>query len=65
MVDGFGKRLRQLLREHGWELLRHGKGDHEVWYNPATKRRVTLDRGTRARGTALSILKKASIKADL
>lgn len=65
MVDGFGKRLRVLLREHGWRLLRQGKGDHEVWHNPATGRRVTLDRGTRARGTAQTILKQAGIEDRL
>ena len=65
MVDGFGKRLRQLLREHGWELKRRGKGDHEVWWNPVTGARVTLDRGSRAKGTALATLKQAGIRADL
>ena len=65
MVDGFGKRLRLLLTQHGWRLLRSGRGDHEIWYNPATGRKVTLDRGTRARGTAIDILKKAGIKEKL
>lgn len=65
MVDGYGKRLRLLLRQNGWELHRRGKGDHEIWIDPATGRKVTVDRGTRARGSALSILKKAGIKADL
>jgi len=46
-------------------LLRHGKGDHEVWINDATDRRVSLDRGTRSRKTALRILKQAGIKAKL
>lgn len=65
MVDGCGKRLRALLRDHGWELQRQGRGDHEIWHDPATGRRVTLDRGTRARGTALAILKQAGIKVPL
>lgn len=65
MVDGFGKRLRLLLREHGWEFLRRGRGDHEIWHNPVTGDRVTLDRGTRAVGTAYSILKKVGIKSKL
>lgn len=65
MVDGYGKRLRQLLSQHGWELRRHGNGDHEIWWDPATGRKVTLDRGSQARGLALSILKRAGIKADL
>jgi predicted RNA binding protein YcfA (HicA-like mRNA interferase family) len=23
--------FKQLLKENGWEFIRHGKGDHEIW----------------------------------
>jgi predicted RNA binding protein YcfA (HicA-like mRNA interferase family) len=59
VVEGYGKLLRRLLKENGWTLLRYGKGDHEIWTNPATGRSVSLDRGTRSRGTAKRILKAA------
>lgn len=65
MVEGYGKRLRDILREHGWILHRHGKGDHEIWIDPATGRSVSLDRGTRSRNTALRTLKQAGIRTRL
>ncbi|HVQ06915.1 MAG TPA: type II toxin-antitoxin system HicA family toxin [Allosphingosinicella sp.] len=65
MVEGYGKLLRAILKENGWRLLRHGKGDHEFWINDTTGRRVSLDRGTRSRRTAIRILKQAGIKAKL
>lgn len=65
MVEGYGKRLRVILHEHGWELLRRAKGDHEIWWHPPSGRKITIDRGSRARGLTLNILKKAGIKAKL
>ncbi len=61
MVDGYGKALTRILRKHGWTLWRRGKGDHEVWVGPNGKDKVTIDRGTRSRYTALAILKQAGI----
>lgn len=29
--------LKKLLRAAGWEFLRQARGDHEVWWNPATR----------------------------
>jgi len=31
-----GRELRRILREHGFEPIKHrGKGSHEIWRNPA------------------------------
>ena len=65
MVEGYGKLLRGILADNGWEYLCHAKGDHEIWTNPATGRRVSLDRGTRPRKTAMRILKQAGISHKL
>jgi len=34
VVEGYGKLVKRILREHGLKKLRSGKGDHEVWWNP-------------------------------
>ena len=65
MVEGYGKLVKRILREHGFEKLRSGKGDHEIWWNPETKRQVTVDSGTRSRFLAQETLKQAGIKARL
>jgi len=32
------------LREGGFEFKRQGRGDHEIWWNPRTQVRVTVDK---------------------
>ncbi|MFC7499250.1 type II toxin-antitoxin system HicA family toxin [Enterovirga sp. GCM10030262] len=65
MVEGYGKLLGRILADNGWEFLRHAKGNHEIWTNPATGRRVSVDRGTRSRKAAMRILKQAGISHKL
>jgi hypothetical protein len=33
-VRGFGKAVRDKLTETGCSFVRHGKGDHDIWYSP-------------------------------
>lgn len=65
MVDRYEREVKRLLREHGCTFVRHGKGDHEIWYSPITKSVVVLDRGGRNKITAQATLKRAGIKACL
>jgi predicted RNA binding protein YcfA (HicA-like mRNA interferase family) len=56
--------LIRKLREHGFEELRTGRGSHRQFWNPATKRVVTLAVHTKKEvGTSLAnrILKDAGI----
>lgn len=65
MVDRYGRELKRLLVENGCTFVRHGKGDHEIWYSPLTGRNVVIDAGGRKRITAQETLKSAGIKARL
>ena len=59
--------LIRLLRTHGFEELRTGKGSHRQFWNPATKRIVTIAVHTRKDvgvGLLNRILKDAGIKAS-
>jgi predicted RNA binding protein YcfA (HicA-like mRNA interferase family) len=49
------------LRAGGFEFKRQGRGDHEIWWNPATGVRVTVDHKLRSRVTANEILKEAGL----
>lgn len=40
------------------QLIRHGKGDHDIWYNPITNRHITVDTKIKSRYTANAILKQ-------
>jgi predicted RNA binding protein YcfA (HicA-like mRNA interferase family) len=41
-VKGYGKEVREKLKEAGWEFLRRGKGDHNIWYDPRSGQKVTV-----------------------
>ena len=58
MAD-FYRDLVKILRAHGFSLIR-GKGSHEVWLNPVTKRQVP--RTTKSRHTANEVLKQAGLE---
>jgi len=60
-VVDFTPLTKKLLRQAGWERLRHGKGDHEIWYHAASGRKVTVDNAMKSRHTANEILKKAGL----
>ena len=58
----YEKKVRDKLSDHGCYYVRHGKGDHDVWYSPITKRHVTVDAKIKSRFTANAILKQAGIR---
>jgi predicted RNA binding protein YcfA (HicA-like mRNA interferase family) len=63
-VKGYGKPVREMLRAAGWEFLRHGKGDHDIWHNPKTGQRVTVPVKLLSRHTANDILKDAGLPKE-
>lgn len=57
--------LIRLLRAHGFQELRTGKGSHRQFWNPTTKKVVTVAVHTTkevGKGLANRILKDAGIK---
>jgi hypothetical protein len=49
--------LKKSLEEAGCHFLRQGKGDHEIWYSPISKRPFTVDGKIKSRHTANAVLK--------
>ena len=60
MAD-YTRQVKNILSAHGCYFVRQGKGDHEIWYSPKTRRTVSVDIGTRNKHTANEILKAAGI----
>jgi hypothetical protein len=60
MVD-FGPELRRMLREAGCTFKRPAKGDHELWFNPKTKRAFVVDGKVKSRHTANAVHKQAGL----
>jgi hypothetical protein len=60
-VKGFGKAVRDRLDEGGCSFVRHGKGDHDVWYSPITRRNVIVPVKIMSRHLANKILSDAGL----
>ena len=57
----YEKHVREIMRENGCSFVRHGKGDHDIWFSPITNRHVTVDSKIKSRFTANAILKQCGI----
>ncbi|WP_151984209.1 type II toxin-antitoxin system HicA family toxin [Rhizobium sp. EC-SD404] len=42
-MPGYTKAVKDILRENGCAFFRHGKGDHEIWWNPTTGKKFPVD----------------------
>jgi predicted RNA binding protein YcfA (HicA-like mRNA interferase family) len=56
------RELADLLRLHGCQFLRPGKGDHEIWFSPITNRKFTVPRRLKGEETLRNILKSAGVR---
>lgn len=57
----YEKKVRSVLKANGCFYVRHGKGDHDIWFSPITNRHITVDSKIKSRFTANAILKQAGI----
>lgn len=60
-MSKLAREVRALLSAAGWRFLRHGKGDHEIWIEPATGTKVVLDGGMKSRHSANGVLRQAGL----
>ena len=60
-MSAFWPALRRILMDNGYEHLRTGKGDHVIWWNPKTGRKVSIDTGSKSRHSANETLKQAGL----
>ena len=61
-MGDFSPDVKKILTANGCSWVRSGKGDHEIWYSPITKRNVTVDGKILSRHTANAILKQAGLE---
>ena len=60
MAD-YTRELKKHLREAGCSFVRHGKGDHELWFSPITALKFVVDNAIKSRHTANAVLKQAGL----
>jgi hypothetical protein len=61
MPATFDRELRRILLRAGCYFVRAGKGSHEIWYSPITKRRFPVPIGMVSRHTANAVLAQAGL----
>ena len=59
-MGDFSPDVKKILRANGCYWVRSGKGDHEIWYSPISKRNVTVDSKILSR-PANAIMKQAGL----
>lgn len=57
----YEKAVRDILASNSCVFVRRGKGDHDIWYSPITKRHITVDSKIKSRHTANAIMKQSGI----
>ncbi|MGI5085815.1 type II toxin-antitoxin system HicA family toxin [Treponema putidum] len=57
----YEKIVREILHKNGCTFVRHGKGDHDIWYSPISACRFTVDSKIKSRHTANAIMKQSGI----
>jgi hypothetical protein len=60
-MASYTPKLKEVLRAHGCNFERPGRGDHEIWYSPITRRYFPVDYKILSRHTANGVLKQAGI----
>ncbi len=57
----YEKKVRAILTKNTCSFVRHGKGDHDIWFSPITDRHFTVDGKIKSRHTANAIMKQSGI----
>ena len=60
-MANFTPRLKRRLLDAGCRFERQGKGDHEIWSSPVSKRAFTVDGKILSRHTANAVVKQAGL----
>ena len=58
----YEKVVRDVLRKNGCTFVRHGKGDHDIWYSPILKRNFPVDGKIVSRHIANAVMRQSGVK---
>jgi len=60
-MGDYTRQVKKILSDNGCYFVRHGKGDHEIWYSPLVNANVSIDGKIKKRTSANAYLKRAGI----
>ena len=55
-MDKFTKAVIAILSENGCRFVRHGKGDHDIWFSPISNQSFPVDSKIPSRHWANGVL---------
>ncbi len=55
---GYTRELKEKLRAAKCFFVRRGKGDHEIWYSPISRKNFPVDSDIKSRHTAMPFFSK-------
>jgi len=58
----YEKKVRKKLKESGCYFIRHGKGDHDIWFSPLSHHTFPVDNTIKSRYLANVVMKQAGIR---
>jgi hypothetical protein len=58
----YEKKVRKVLLENNCYFVRHGKGDHDIWYSPLSNSNFPVDSVIKSRHLANTIMKQAKVR---
>lgn len=58
----YEKKVRQILKQNDCKFVRHGKGDHDIYYSSITNSNFTVDGKIKSRHTVNIIMRQSGIK---
>lgn len=61
MGRSFTPELVRMLRDAGCRFVRHGKGNHDIWFSPISGLHFTVDTAIKSRHTANAVLRQAGL----
>jgi hypothetical protein len=57
----YEREVREILHQNGCTFIRHGKGDHDIWYSPITNQSFPVDGKIKSRHVANAIMRQSGI----
>jgi hypothetical protein len=60
-MASFTRKLKKILTDAGCTFHSQGKGDHENWWSPISKRKFTVDSNIKSKETANKSLRDAGL----
>ena len=61
MARNLTRELKKILRAGDCHVVRQGKGDHEIWFSPHSKKHFPVDSNIPSRHLANDVLKQAGL----